>query len=49
MFVDDTLAVLRTAKAFGIKYVVYKALGNSKLPPGTSTEFPAVMDFNELM
>jgi putative hydrolase of the HAD superfamily len=49
LFVDDTLAVLKTAKAFGIKYVVYKALGNSKVPPGTSTEFPAVMDFNELM
>jgi putative hydrolase of the HAD superfamily len=49
LFVDDTLAVLKTAKAFGIKYVAYKALGNSKVPPGTSTEFPAVMDFNELM
>ncbi len=49
LFVDDTLAVLKTARAFGIKYVVYKALGNSKVPPGISTEFPAVMDFNELM
>ena len=49
LFVDDTLAVLKTAKAFGIKYIVYKALGNSKVPPGASTEFPAVMDFNELM
>lgn len=49
LFVDDTLAVLKTAKAFGIKYVVYKALGNSKVPPGLSTEFPAIMDFNELM
>jgi len=49
LFVDDTLAVLKTAKAFGIGYVVYKALGNSKIAPGVSTEFPAIMDFNELM
>lgn len=49
LFVDDTLAVLQTAKAFGIKYVVYKALGNSKVPPGVSTEYPAIMDFHELM
>ena len=32
LFVDDTLAVLKTAKAFGIKYVVYKALGQLKGP-----------------
>jgi HAD superfamily hydrolase (TIGR01509 family) len=49
LFVDDTLAVLKTAKAFGIGYVVYKALGNSRLQPGLTDEFPSIMDFNELM
>jgi len=49
LFVDDTPAVLKTAKAYGIKYVVYKALGNSHMKPGISTEFPAILDFNELM
>ena len=49
LFVDDTPSVLKTAKAYGIKYVVYKALGNSKMKPGISTEFPAILDFNELM
>jgi len=49
LFVDDTLAVLATAKGYGIKYVVYKAVGNSKMKPGTSEEFPAILDFNELM
>ena len=49
LFVDDTPAVLKTAKAYGIEYVVYKALGNSKMKPGISTEFPAILDFNELM
>ena len=49
LFVDDTLAVLTTAKGYGIKYVVYKALGNSKMKPGISTEFPAILDLNALM
>jgi HAD superfamily hydrolase (TIGR01509 family) len=49
LFVDDTPAVLKTAKAFGIKHVVYKALGNSRMKPGISKEFPAILDFNELM
>ncbi len=49
LFVDDTLAVLKTAREYGIKYVVYKARGNSKLEPGYSPDFSAVMDFNELM
>jgi len=49
LFVDDTLAVLQTAKAFGIRYVVYKALANSKMQPGATTEFPSIMDFNELI
>ncbi len=48
LFVDDTLAVLRSAKTYGIGYLVYKARGNSKVPPGTSDEFPTIMDFNEL-
>lgn len=49
LFVDDTLAVLRTAKQYGIRYLVYKAKGNSKVKPGHSDDFATVMDFNELM
>jgi putative hydrolase of the HAD superfamily len=49
LFVDDTLAVLRTAKQYGIRYLVYKAKGNSKVKPGQSDDFATVMDFNELM
>ena len=49
LFVDDTVAVLRTAKQYGIRYIVYKAKGNSKMPPGHSQDFATVMDFNELM
>lgn len=49
LFVDDTLAVLRTAKAYGIGYIVYKARGNSKLAPAPSPDFTTVTDFNELL
>ncbi len=49
LFVDDTLAVLKTAREYGIKYVVYKARGNSKTEPGYAPEFTSVMDFDELM
>jgi HAD superfamily hydrolase (TIGR01509 family) len=49
LFVDDTLAVLKTAKRYGIKYLVYKARGNSRLSPGSNREFPTIMDFHELL
>jgi putative hydrolase of the HAD superfamily len=49
LFVDDTLAVLRTAKQFGIGYIVYKAKGNSTVPPGHNRDFATVMNFSELM
>jgi HAD superfamily hydrolase (TIGR01509 family) len=49
LFVDDTLAVLRSAARFGIGHLVYKAKGNSKAPLGTNREFPTIVDFNELM
>jgi putative hydrolase of the HAD superfamily len=49
LFVDDTLAVLRTARQYGIRYLVYKAKGNSKAPHGHSLDFTTVIDFNELL
>jgi HAD superfamily hydrolase (TIGR01509 family) len=49
LFADDTLAVLRTAKQYGIRYIVYTARGNSKVPRGHSPDFTTIMDFNELM
>jgi len=49
LFVDDTLAVLRTAKAFGIRYVVYKAVANSQKGLVHSDEFSSIADFRELM
>ncbi len=49
LFVDDTPAVLRTAKRWGVRYLVYKARGNSKAAAGTNREFPTIMDFDELL
>jgi hypothetical protein len=49
LFVDDTLAVLRTAKRYGIRYIVYKAKGNSMIPHSDSPDFSTVIDFNELL
>jgi 5'-nucleotidase len=49
LFVDDTLAVLRTAQEYGIGYIVYKARGNSRMPPLHSPDFTTVLDFNELL
>ncbi len=49
LFVDDTLAVLKTAKNYGIKYLVYKAKANSKIRPVHNAEFTTIMDFDELM
>lgn len=49
LFIDDTEAVLKTAKKFGIRHILYKAVASSKSGSGTSRLFPAVHDFRELM
>ncbi len=49
LFIDDTEAVLRTAREYGIRYLLFKSRANSALPPGTSEEFAHIADFSELM
>jgi len=49
LFVDDTPAVLRSAQKYGIGYLLYKAKGNSKVPPAAIDEFTTILDFNELI
>ena len=49
LFIDDTKAVLRTAKEFGIKYILYKAYSSSRSEKGNSKDFLAIEDFRELM
>ncbi|HSB30844.1 MAG TPA: HAD-IA family hydrolase, partial [Candidatus Sulfobium mesophilum] len=49
LFIDDTKAVLRAAKKFGIKYILYKSISSSKAEKGSSEEFQSLDDFRELM
>ncbi|TAL24112.1 MAG: HAD family hydrolase [Nitrospirae bacterium] len=49
LFVDDTEDVLRTAKEYGIKYIIHKAKASSKVKPKLSKEFEHIFDFKELM
>jgi HAD superfamily hydrolase (TIGR01509 family) len=48
LFIDDTEEILKTAHLFGIKYIVYKALGSSKKKPLQSRDFLTITDFSEL-
>ncbi|MDO8747427.1 MAG: HAD-IA family hydrolase, partial [Thermodesulfovibrionales bacterium] len=49
LFIDDTEAVLRTAKKFGIRYILHKVVASSKLKPRLSKDFLHIFDFSELM
>ena len=49
LFIDDTEAVLKTAKEYGIRYILYKAYASSKSDKGTSRHFLAIDDFRQLM
>ncbi len=49
LFIDDTEEILKTAKKYGIKYILYKARANSKVKPKKSNEFLHIVDFNELL
>jgi putative hydrolase of the HAD superfamily len=49
LFVDDTEEILKTAKEYGIRYILYKARSNSKTEPKKSNDFLHIMDFDELL
>ncbi len=49
LLVDDSLAVLRSARSFGIVHLVSISKPDSRAPKREITEFPAVEDFRTLM
>lgn len=49
LLIDDTEDVLKTAREYGIRYLLFKAKANSKSKPKKSNEFPVITDFRELM
>ncbi|MGD0887185.1 MAG: GMP/IMP nucleotidase [Thermodesulfovibrionales bacterium] len=49
LFIDDSAEILKTAKAYGIKHLLLKTKANSKKDDKSSTQFPSLRDFQELM
>jgi HAD superfamily hydrolase (TIGR01509 family) len=49
LLADDSLAVLRSARQFGIGHLVAIRKNDSRLPPRDIAEFAAIDDFRELM
>lgn len=49
LFIDDTAEILKTAKAFGIKYLLLKTRANSKKQEKPTNDFPVLNDFKELL
>ncbi len=49
LFIDDTEDVLKTARDYGIKYLIFKAKASSKAEPKKTNEFNVIHDFRELM
>ncbi|MGY6276014.1 GMP/IMP nucleotidase [Methylomonas sp. MgM2] len=49
LLVDDSLAVLRAARAFGIAYLISISKPDSQAPVRLIQEFPSIRDFRALM
>lgn len=49
LFIDDTEDVMKTAKEYGIKYLLFKSRANSKVEPNKTEHFLTIHDFRELM
>jgi putative hydrolase of the HAD superfamily len=49
LFIDDTEDVLKTAKEYGIKHLLFKARASSRLEPKKTKEFMTIYDFRDLM
>ena len=49
LLVDDSLAVLKSARLYGIKYLISVSKPDSQQAKKTITDFPAIEDFRELM
>jgi HAD superfamily hydrolase (TIGR01509 family) len=49
LLIDDSLAVLNSARQFGIRYLVAATQPDSRLPPRKVGDFPAIRDFRALM
>lgn len=48
-FMDDNLAILRTAHSYGIQHIVAMGKPDSAYPVNVSEDFPSITDFSELL
>jgi putative hydrolase of the HAD superfamily len=49
LLVDDSLAVLKSARLYGVKYLISVSKPDSRQAKKTITDYPAIEDFRELM
>jgi putative hydrolase of the HAD superfamily len=49
LLVDDSLAVLKSAKQFGIAHLISVSKPDTKMPKKQIIDFPSIEDFRELM
>jgi putative hydrolase of the HAD superfamily len=49
LLIDDSLAVLHSARQFGIEHLISVSRPDSRLPKKHIVDFPAIEDFRELM
>jgi len=49
LLIDDSLAVLNSARLFGIAHLISVSRPDSKQPKKNVTDYPAIEDFRELM
>jgi putative hydrolase of the HAD superfamily len=49
LLIDDSLAVLNSARLFGIAHLISVSKPDSKQPKKTITDYPSIEDFRELM
>lgn len=49
VLIDDTIAILRTARAYGIRHLLHKVCANSKADASVPDEFPVLCHFRDLI
>lgn len=49
LFIDDSIAVLKSAREFGIRYIVAASRPDSQAPVKDTQDFPAIHSFAELL
>jgi len=49
LMIDDSLAVLKSARLYGVKYLISISKPDSQLAKRVISDFPAIEDFRELM